>query len=432
MRILLFLILFVLIHSASAMPVLVLAKGEFRQIPVPPRAQVHNSSGRILGVKDLGSHLQVLGKSFGSSYLKIGPDLRRVVVVSRDQRQFADAVQGYLHGRPGLSWVPEHPCHRLTGELLRFSDWATIRNLASIHSGCFRFEAEVATEVANETRQSLESELRHAGLPRPRIELQPRPAIYLEPAAPAQLPFIRQISESWGLRPEFSSQEVTLRPLIRTQIIVAEVSRQRLTTLGLSWPDSVNARLVPRPEASQDWGLVLNAIEQSGAGRVLANPSLLSRSGDPAEFLAGGEVPLRLTSYRSRQITYKKYGISLQVLPRSDRRGYLDVDLKVEVSHPDLSMSAEGLPAFKVNQIKSHFNLDQRQTIALGGLIRQESGTTSQGLPWLSQLPILGHLFASKDFRESRSELIILVTPEVYEPSALTSPSVETPDHDSP
>lgn len=403
--------------SAKATSTIVLAKGEYQLLPVQRQATVANSSGRVVGIVDLGRQLQLLGKSHGSSFLKVGSQLVRVVVVTREQRALSNAVQTYLRGRPGLIWIPDHPCHRLTGELLRFSDWIAVRDFVQLNKGCFQFQAQVAPEIIAPVQEELTSVLIGAGLPRPRLQFLPRPAIFMEPPTRAQLPLIRQTSQSWGLETIFSPDEVNLKPLIRTRIIVAEVSRQRLTSLGLSWPDSYQAQVVPRFQAAQDWSVVLNALEQNGSGRVLASPSLLSRSGDAAEFLAGGEIPLRLTSYRSRQVTYKKYGINLQVTPRSDARGFIDVNLAVEVSHPDVSLSVEGLPAFKVNQIKTHFNVTRSQTIALGGLIRQEDSLAQQGLPGLSQLPVLGLLFASKDFRENRSELIILVTPEVFEPN---------------
>ena len=71
------------------------------------------------------------------------------------------------------------------------------------------------------------------------------------------------------------------------------------------------------------------------------------------------------------------------------------------------------MPAMFTNSVSSHFDLVQAKTIMLSGLIKSDSQQSNQGLPWLTQIPILGVLFGSQDFRENRSELVIFVTPTI-------------------
>ncbi len=93
----------------------------------------------------------------------------------------------------------------------------------------------------------------------------------------------------------------------------------------------------------------------------------------------------------------------------------MSVELETNVSSIDKSKTVEGVPALHTHKLISHFDLAESKTIALSGLIKNESGESSEGLPYLAQLPILGSLFSSKDFLENRTELVILVTPKLME-----------------
>lgn len=85
----------------------------------------------------------------------------------------------------------------------------------------------------------------------------------------------------------------------------------------------------------------------------------------------------------------------------------------------DPSHSIDGIPGLLSNRIESHFDLKKSRTIALSGLLKNEWFHNSAGLPWLSQIPILGYLFSSKEYKNNETELVIFVTPEVIQPEAL-------------
>lgn len=395
---------------------LILGKGEYRILDAPDKTAIYNSSGKTVQIRDQGSSLRLLGKSHGATTISLGRKNLRVVVTSEAQKKFAHAIMDYFNSRPGLNFLPQHPCHHVGGELLRWQDWQALRSMATSLRGCYIFQAEVAPEITHLVLTNLKNEIRTFGGPEPSVDLSTGAVItYPIEMEKSKAQLSSQLSP-WGLNPSFASEVISIRPLIRIQITVAEVSRKLTRQLGINWPGSYGAKLIPQPKLADDWQLSLAALEQRGLGRVLANPSLLTRSGERAEFLAGGEIPLRIANHKSRQISWKKYGVNLNVLPKTDHRGYLDVDLLVEVSSPDPGLSADGLPAFKSHSIKTHFNLPKKSTIALGGLIRNETGRTSQGWPGLSKLPILGYLFSSKEFQENRSEMVIFVTPEVVNP----------------
>jgi pilus assembly protein CpaC len=148
----------------------------------------------------------------------------------------------------------------------------------------------------------------------------------------------------------------------------------------------------------------------------------LCRSGKEAQFLAGGELPIKITAHKRQDVVWKKYGVLLKIKPVADFSGRMSIALETEVSTIDTSNTVDGLPGLLTNRIESHFDLKESRTIALSGLIKHQSGQSSQGLPGLSSVPILGSLFASREFRDDKTELVVFVTPEVVDSSQSEEP----------
>lgn len=399
---------------------IVLGKGEYLLLPRRAALIIHNASGKLLKITDEGRNLRLLGKSYGDTSISLGPNSIRVVVTTPQQRQLAQQINSYLTDRPGLRLSPNHPCHLISGELLRWSDWVHLREMAVSAQSCFQFNATIAPEIRQDVQQKILSSFQSSQWGLPEITAENPLTISFPDSAKANGNELEKRLQEWGLKIHFSPQTVDIKPMIRTKILVAEVNRNYARSMGISWPGTYQAQLVPQVAIKNDWEIQLQALESQGKGKILANPSLLSRSGEQAEFLAGGEIPFQMTHRKSQQIVWKKYGISVNVIPQTDQRGYLKVELNAEVSSPDLSLSSNGLPSLKTHRVKSHFNLTQPRTIAISGLLKEDQSQSRSGLPFLSRIPIFGALFSSQQFLQSRSELIILVTPSLINEAAET------------
>ena len=202
---------------------------------------------------------------------------------------------------------------------------------------------------------------------------------------------------------------------IKIQVLFAELSLQRLQALGLNLPQQISGQVLPQGTLDPvQLKLLLSA--QKGLGQALASPSLVVKSGATGEFTAGGEFPVvSRGAFQGQSVNWKPYGISLKVSPLIDFSGRMNLQIETGVSQLDLSQSFEGIPSIKQNQVKTGFDLSESRTIMLSGLIRQEQARAAQGWPGLIDLPIIGPLFSSEDFRNHQSELIILLKPEVLE-----------------
>jgi pilus assembly protein CpaC len=176
----------------------------------------------------------------------------------------------------------------------------------------------------------------------------------------------------------------------------------------------------------------LNALEQKGLVRNLAQPNLVALSGDTASFLAGGEYPIPVPgSLGQVTIEYKKYGVGLAFTPTVLRNGQINMVIKPNVSQldPAHSVSIAGgisVPALTVREASTTVELRDGQSFMLGGLLQNDSQTSQDQLPWLGDVPVLGALFRSAEYQKNETDLVIMVTPHVVRPLRPTDP-VHTP-----
>jgi pilus assembly protein CpaC len=159
-----------------------------------------------------------------------------------------------------------------------------------------------------------------------------------------------------------------------------------------------------------------------GFTRVLSQPKLVCASGEKAEFIAGGEVPLLIVTANTVAIEYKKFGIILNITPTADRSGNIGTEVYAEVSAIDrtLSIRANGyeVPGFRIRDVKTNVTVKDGETIALSGLFNYNEDKEVSKVPLFGHIPILGELFKSRNFIDSKTELAIYVTPHIVTPNS--------------
>jgi len=176
----------------------------------------------------------------------------------------------------------------------------------------------------------------------------------------------------------------------------------------------------------------LNALEQKGLIRNLAQPNLVALSGDTASFLAGGEYPIPVPgSLGQTAIEYKKYGVGLAFTPTVLKQGQINLVIKPSVSQldPAHGVSITGgvtVPALTVREASTTMELRDGQSFMLGGLLQTVSQNNQDQLPWLGDVPVLGALFRSAEYQKNETDLVIVVTPHIVRPLRPTDP-IHTP-----
>lgn len=160
----------------------------------------------------------------------------------------------------------------------------------------------------------------------------------------------------------------------------------------------------------------LDLAESTGDAVTLAEPQLSARSGGKAEFLAGGEYPMPVTSAQGQvTVEFKKYGIMLDIAPSVDSSGNILAHIETEVSTIDQSVQVNQIPGLKSRKTNTDVSMRERETLVISGLLTETAHKDYDNVKWLSDIPVLGPLFKSKDFQNKRSELVIFVTPYIYD-----------------
>lgn len=239
--------------------------------------------------------------------------------------------------------------------------------------------------------------------------------------------------------------------MVSMSVKITEFNTNKLTELGINWADAVSG-----PSAGVGWNAIandefgaaapadlapsfiplpltgasplaavgivteiisrINLLVQTGDAIILAEPRLSARSGGKAEFLAGGEIPVVTQGgLGSTNVEFKEFGIILKINPVVDDENNVMATVNTEVSAVDSSLTVGGVPAFLTRKTTTDVNMKDGETLVLSGLVDRTVGESIDKFPVLGDLPVLGALFRSTKWQNDLSELVIFVTPTVFD-----------------
>lgn len=227
---------------------------------------------------------------------------------------------------------------------------------------------------------------------------------------------------------------------VALKVVVAEIKRDAAKALGINLSGSLsvgalNLGINSDPTIGDTAGSYsgdfsqgnfsidasLQALQSQNALRLLAEPVLTAMSGQEANFHVGGELPIRVVTDGEESYDYKEYGIKLNFTPTVRSNGLIALDIDTEVS--EISDTISG--ALNSRSASTSVELPAYQTLAIAGLLEERTRRQINELPGLGNIPILGALFRSYEYSTSQTELVILVTPVIAQPSVAP---VATPD----
>ncbi|MEC7760784.1 MAG: type II and III secretion system protein family protein [Pseudomonadota bacterium] len=170
------------------------------------------------------------------------------------------------------------------------------------------------------------------------------------------------------------------------------------------------------------FAVMLEALENKGMVRTLAEPNLTALSGQQASFLAGGEYPIPSVQENGAVvIDYKPFGVELTFTPRVVDQDIINLQLTASVSGLDNSVTygdgAIAVNAFRRRETSTTVEMRDGQSFAIAGLLQDDFRDLNGQVPWLGDVPILGALFRSADYERSQSELVIIITPHLVTPT---------------
>ncbi|CAH6958543.1 Type II and III secretion system protein family protein [Vibrio chagasii] len=231
---------------------------------------------------------------------------------------------------------------------------------------------------------------------------------------------------------------VTMPNQVNIRVKIAEVSRNVSNKLGIKWGSIAGGvgqfSFSKLPNVSS-WGkpsitALIDALATNGMMSVLAEPNLTAMSGEDAEFLVGGQVPLPLITADTTQIEYKDFGVKLNFTPTVLSQNRISLKVNPEVSNVSIEnqqvVNGTNFPSFTTRSAATTIELASGQSFALGGLLKSEDIEQLQKVPLIAEIPVLGSLFRSTEFTRRETELIIIVTAYLVQPTRSDSMQLPT------
>jgi pilus assembly protein CpaC len=200
--------------------------------------------------------------------------------------------------------------------------------------------------------------------------------------------------------------------------------------LGFLYSPSVNA-LFRFDKNGRTWTGFVDALQEDGLIKVLAEPNLVTLSGQTATFLAGGEFPIPVPQGDGDiTIDYKQYGVGLNFTPVVLSKDKISIKVAPEVSDLDFSVAVRFggyvVPGLRVRRTATTVELGDGQSFAIAGLLRENVRSVVSKFPLLGDIPIIGALFQSKAFQKEETELVIIVTPHLVKPLDMAKQTLPT------
>jgi len=233
-------------------------------------------------------------------------------------------------------------------------------------------------------------------------------------------------------------------PEVMLEVEVLEVSADRLSNLGIKWPDSFSLstpksaatlgdlKALTRNElVTSSLGVALNLMLQDTETNILASPRIRTRNKEKARILVGDKVPVITnlltpqqagqTSVITGSIQYVDVGIKLEVEPQVYVDGDVGIKINLEVSNIVKTITTDSGIAYQIGTRSAQTSLRLRdgETQVLAGLINDQDRSTASKVPGLGQVPVAGRLFSSNNGNATKSEIVLSITPHIIRPQTL-------------
>jgi pilus assembly protein CpaC len=423
-----------------------LGVGSQKVLTIPGLSRVALGDPSIAEVKTLGSgQLLITGQAEGKTTLLVwktsGQRVSYLVAVRKqDPNEVISEIKRLLGEIEGVSVRMVGDRIYLDGQAYTTQDADRINEVVSLYPNVKSF-VKIAPNAKKLVAQNLNAAFQKAGLKNVQANVVGA-TIFLEGSVESQqdLQKAELITKAIGEKVE-NLLVVGIKRMILSEVQFVEIRRNSRDRYGIRYPTDITGsataaatitqQLFPGTFGEGSATLGLNAGSDfsvgfqanDGYGRLLAQPKLVCASGEKAEFLAGGEVPIPLITNNQFTVEYKRYGVILNLRPTADRNGNIQTEIEAEASEIDTSVAvsfggSSTIPGFRTRRVKTNVTVRHGETIVLSGVFSHDEQKAVSKIPGLGHIPIVGELFKSRAFDSTKRELVIFVTPRIVNPDS--------------
>ncbi|MGI5860708.1 MAG: type II and III secretion system protein family protein [Myxococcales bacterium] len=421
-----------------------LGVGTQKVINVPGIARIAIGDPSIADVRPLGSsQVLVVGQAEGRTTLLIwksnGSRLSYLISVrKKDPNEIIEEIKRLLGDREGITVRMVGDRIYLDGYAYTTEDHERVQQIVNLYPQVKSF-VKVAPNAKKLVANNLNAALQRAGLKNVQANVVGT-TIFLEGSVESQQDMQKAelITKAIGEKVE-NLLVVGIKRMVLTEVQFVEIRRKGDDHLGIKYPLDLTGKgsvtfdyitdLATSAHASMPLTASLNAgsdfafqfIFNDGYGRLLAQPKLVCASGEKAEFLAGGEVPIPLLTNNMFSVEFKEFGVKLEIRPTADRHGNIQTEIMAEASEVDSSIgvtsgSSVNIPGFRTRRVKTNVTVRHGETIVMSGIFEHDEQKNVAKFPLLGHIPIIGELFKNRVLTGIKRELVIFVTPRIVNP----------------
>ncbi len=425
---------------------IVLGVGMQKPMPVPPGAKVAPGDTNILGVIPVGDGILLQGKSEGKTSLVIikpgGQRVTYVVAVRKsDPNEVIAEIKKLLGDIEGVTTRMVGDRIYLDGQAYTQNDADKIEQVVGLYPNVKSF-VKIAPNAKKLVAQNLNAAFQKAGLKNVSANVVGS-TIFLEGSVESQqdLQKAELITKAIGEKVE-NLLVVGIKRMILSEVQFVEIRRDSKDRYGIKYPLDVVGNATGTftigkqlfPAGIEPTGDIVGLARgnsafnigfqnNDGYGRLLAQPKLVCASGEKAEFLAGGEIPIPLITNNQFTVEYKPYGVILKLKPTADRNGNIQTEIEAEVSEVDQTVAvsfggSSSIPGFRTRKVKTNVTVRHGEQIVLSGVFAHDEQKSVSKVPGLGHIPIIGELFKNRAFDTNKRELVIFVTPRIVNPDS--------------
>ncbi|MFL5371851.1 MAG: type II and III secretion system protein family protein [Myxococcales bacterium] len=433
------------VHAQNDGGTINLGVGEQKTLSLQNVARVAIGDPGVADVKQVGGGGELLLTGVGEGRTSLLVWLRNdqrlsyaISVRKQDPREVVSEVRALLGDRDGIRIRIVEGRVFLEGETLTAEDAERVQQVVSLYPQVKSF-VRPSANARRLAAESLTRALQKAGLKGAQATVVGS-TLFLEGWVESKEDLAKAdlVVRASGEKAE-NLLTIGVKRMVLVEVEFAEVSYGALRNVGVKFPTTFAstgsgityqvAHAIPGG-TTQSIAATLSATTDFSATavfddnyvRVLAQPRLLAASGEKAEFLAGGEVPILMVTQNQFNVQFKKFGVLLNITPTADRSGNIGTEIYAEVSDVDRSLSVRAngfdVPGFRTRNVKTSVTVKDGETIILSGLFNNAESKEVSKVPLLGHIPILGELFKSRSFADNKTELAIYVTPRIASPTA--------------
>jgi pilus assembly protein CpaC len=423
-----------------------LGVGTQKVVTIPGITRIALGDPSIAEVKTIGNNqVLIIGQNEGKTTLLIwkssGQRVSYLIAVRRqDPNEIISEIKKLLGEIEGVSVRMVGDRIYLDGQAYTTQDADRIDQVVSLYPNVKSF-VKIAPNAKKLVAQNLNAAFQKAGLRNVQANVVGS-TIFLEGSVESQqdLQKAELITKAIGEKVE-NLLVVGIKRMILSEVQFVEIRRNSRDRYGIRYPTDITGsvsasaaitqELFPGTFGSGSGTLGIQAGSElsigfqanDGYGRLLAQPKLVCASGEKAEFLAGGQVPIPLITNNQFSVEFKPYGVILNLRPTADRNGNIQTEIEAEASEIDTSVAVSfggsaSVPGFRTRKVKTNVTVRHGETIVLSGVFSHDEQKAVSKLPGLGHIPIVGELFKSRAFDSTKRELVIFVTPRIVNPDS--------------